>query len=87
VVGFCITPKNNNKMETKINLVPLEEMLSLEGISAEEMSNFFDELAFDYAQTVIQLQQEDLTPRIVPHEKTDHFLFLLKELRDVFKKM
>jgi len=69
-----------------VNLVPLAEMLCIEGISALEMADFFDELAFDYAQTVIQLQQEDLTPRIVLHEKTDHFLYLLRELREVFKK-
>ena len=73
-------------METKINLVPLAEMLNLEGFSAEEMANFFDELAFDYAQTVIQLQIADLSPRIVLHEKTDQFLHILRELRDVFKQ-
>jgi len=41
-------------METKFNLVPLAEMLSIEGFSADEMADFFDELAFDYAQTVIR---------------------------------
>ena len=73
-------------METKINLVPLAEMLSLEGFSASEMSDFFDELAYDYAKTVIELQIADLLPRIVLHEKTDHFLYILRELRDVFKQ-
>jgi hypothetical protein len=34
-------------METKINLVPLAEMLNLEGFSVSEMSDLFDELAYD----------------------------------------
>ena len=73
-------------METKINLVPFIEMLNLEGISSGELSAFFDELAFDYAQTVIALQMADLSPRIILHEQTDRFLYLLRELREVFKK-
>jgi len=73
-------------METKINLVPLAEMLDVEGVSASEMSDFFDELAYDYAKTVIELQLADLSPRIVLHEKTDQFLYLLRELRDVFRQ-
>jgi hypothetical protein len=73
-------------MEKKINLVPLAEMLQIEGISADEMSVFFDELAHDYAQTVITLQIADLSPRNLLHEKTDSFLYLLRELRDVFRK-
>jgi len=73
-------------METKINLVPLVEMLNLEGLSASEMSDLFDELAYDYAKTVIELQMADLLPRIVLHEKTDQFLHVLRELRDVFKQ-
>ena len=73
-------------MEKKINLVPLAEMLNLEGISACELSDFFDELAFDYAQTVIMLQMADLSPRTVLHEKTDQFLYRLRELRDVLQQ-
>jgi len=73
-------------MEKKINLVPLAEMLNLEGISACELADFFDELAFDYAQTVIMLQMADLSPRTVLHEKTDQFLYLLRELRDVLQQ-
>jgi hypothetical protein len=73
-------------METKINLIPLAEMLNLEGISASEMSDFFDEMVYDYAKTIIELQMADFSPRIVLHEKTDHFLYLLRELRDVFRK-
>ena len=73
-------------METKINLVPLADMLAIEGYSASEMAVFFDELAYDYAKTVIELQMADLEPRIVLHEKTDRFLYLLRELRDVFQK-
>ena len=72
-------------MET-INLVPLAEMLNVEGISASEMSNLFDELAYDYTKTVIELQMADLSPRIVLHEKTDQFLHVLRELRDVFQQ-
>ena len=72
-------------METKINLVPLVEMLSIEGISSSEMSDLFDELAYDYAQTVIQLQMADLTPSIVLHNETDRFLYVLREFRNVFK--
>jgi len=73
-------------METKINLVPLAEMLNIEGISASEMASFFDVLAYDYTQTIITLQIADLSPRIVLHEKTDRFLYLLRELRDVFRQ-
>jgi len=72
-------------MET-INLVPLADWLAIEGYSASEMAMVFDELAYDYAKTVIELQMADLTPRIVLHEKTDIFLHLLRELRDVFQK-
>ena len=73
-------------MEKKINLVPLEQMLNLEGISACELADLFDELAFDYAQTVITLQMADLLPRTILHEKTDQFLYLLRELRDIFQQ-
>ena len=73
-------------MEKKTNLVPLIEMLNINGISAGEMANLFDELSFDYAQTVIMLQIADLTPRTILHERTDQFLYLLRELRDVFQQ-
>jgi len=72
-------------MTEKINLAPLAEMLTLEGISASEMSAFFDELAYDYTQTIIQLQLANLTPRNVLHNETDRFTYLLRELRDVFR--
>jgi len=73
-------------MNKKINLVPLIEMLNLEGISAGEMVAFFDELAYDYTRTIIELQIADLSPRVVLHEKTHHFLYVLRELRDAFKQ-
>jgi len=73
-------------MNDEINLVPLAEMMSVEGISTSEMAIFFDELEHDYARTVIALQVADLTPRNVLHENTDRFLYLLRELRDVFRK-
>jgi len=71
-------------MET--NFVPLIDMLSIEGISSSEMSDLFDELAYDYAQTVIQLQMADLTPSIVLHNETDRFLYVLREFRNVFQQ-
>jgi len=73
-------------METKNNLIPLAEMMSIEGISAGEMAIFFDELAYDYAKTVIELQMADLSPSTVLHEKTDQFLYFLRELREVFQQ-
>ena len=73
-------------METEINLVPLAEMLIVNGFSASEMSEFFDELSYDYAKTIIELQMADLSPRVVLHEKTDQFLYVLRELRDVFRQ-
>jgi hypothetical protein len=73
-------------MEKEINLVPLAEMLAIEGISAEEMSVFFDELAYDYAKAIIELQMADLLPRTILHEKTDQFLYLLREMRNVFRQ-
>jgi len=73
-------------METKINLVPLAELLQVEGLSPSEVSVLFDELAYDYAKTVIELQMADLSPRTILHEKTDQFLHFLRELRDVFQK-
>jgi len=57
-------------METKINLVPLAEMLCIEGISVSEMAVFFDELEHDYARIIIELQMADLSPSTVLHEKT-----------------
>jgi hypothetical protein len=74
-------------MNVKINLVPLEKMMNIEGISASEMSIFFDELAYDYAISVIELQMADLSPRTVPHENTNKFLYVLRELREVFRQM
>ena len=79
-------PKMIKIMNENVNLVPLAEMLNVEGISASEMSVFFDELAYDYAKTVIELQMADLQPRSVLHEKTDRFLHLLRELREVFRQ-
>jgi len=73
-------------METKINLIPLADLLQIEGMSPNEMSSFFDELAYDYAKTVIELQMADLSPRTILHEKTDQFLHFLRELRDVFRQ-
>ena len=73
-------------METKINLVPLEEMMNIEGISAGEMAIFFDELSHDYARTIIDLQLADLSPRPVLHENTDKFLYILRELREVYRQ-
>jgi hypothetical protein len=43
-------------------------------------------LAYDYAKTVIELQMADLSPRTILHEKTDRFLYFLRELRDVFRQ-
>ena len=73
-------------METEFNFVPLAEMLSIEGISANEMANLFDELAYDYTRTMVELQMADLSPSTVLHEKTDRFLYVLRELRDVFRQ-
>ena len=73
-------------MNEKANFSPLIEMLSIEGISACEVANLFDELAYDYAQTIIMLQQANLTPSNVLHEETHKFLYLLREFRDVFRK-
>ena len=73
-------------MENQINLEPLAEMLHVAGISANEMSVFFDELAYDYARSVIELQVADLSPRSVLHGETDRFLHILRELRDVFRQ-
>ena len=84
--GFCFIPKFKQIMETKINLVPLADWLAIEGYSASEMAVFFDELEHDYARTVIALQVADLTPRNALHEKTDNFLYLLRELREVFRQ-
>jgi hypothetical protein len=68
-----------------VNFIPLADMMNIEGISASDMSVLFDELEHDYARTVIELQQADLSPRTVLHEKTDLFLHYLRELRDVFR--
>ena len=55
-------------------------MLTTEGISACEKANLFKELAYDYAQTLIMLQQADLTPSNLPcklhaNKKQRGFLF------------
>ena len=77
---------NESIMNENVNLIPLAEMLTVEGISASEMAVFFDELAYDYTKTIIELQMADLEPRNVLHEKTDSFLHLLRELREVFRQ-
>ena len=74
-------------MNEQINLVPLADLLQMEGLSPSEMSDFFDELAYDYSKTVIELQLADLSPRTVLHEKTDQFLHFLRELRDVLLRI
>jgi hypothetical protein len=72
-------------MENQINLEPLAEMLNVEGVSSDELSIIFDELAYDYMRTIVELQMADLSPRSVLHEKTDLFLHYLRELRNVFR--
>jgi hypothetical protein len=84
VAGFCLIPENYNFMENEINFAPLAEMLNAEGLSASDMSVFFDELAYDYIRTIIELQQANLSPRTVLHKETHSFIYLLRELRDVF---
>ena len=86
VAGFFINFLKHRIMETKINLVPLADMLQVEGISPNEMSNFFDELSYDYVRTITELQVADLSPRSILHEETSKFLYLLRELRDVFQQ-
>jgi hypothetical protein len=71
---------------TSINLKPLAEMMELNGFSAAEYAGFLDELAFDYAQTMIELQLVDQTPKSCLHENSAIFLYRLKELRDTFRK-
>jgi len=73
-------------MEKEINLNPLIEMLTIEGISSSEMAVLFDELAYDYSRTVIELQVADLTPSNVLHHETTRFLYVLREFRDVFRQ-
>jgi hypothetical protein len=73
-------------MNERINLEPLAEMLNVEGVSPDELSIIFDELAYDYTRTVVELQMADLSPRTVLHEKMDLFLYYLRELRDVFRQ-
>jgi hypothetical protein len=68
------------------NLNPLAEMLELNGFSTAEYADFLDELAFDYAQTMIELQLAGQTPESCLHEKSGMFLYRLKELRDVFRE-
>jgi len=52
-------------METKTNLVPLAEMLIVEGISASEMSDLFDELALFVSHIVVLFFQKFLTPSAI----------------------
>ena len=62
------------------------DMLAIEGYSASEMAMFFDELEHDHARTIIELQVADLSPRSVLYGETDRFLYLLRELRNVFRQ-
>jgi hypothetical protein len=71
---------------TSINLVPLADMLTTGVFTPDEIVNLLDELAYDYAQTVLALQIADLTPKNCVHEKADTFIYLLKELRDVIRE-
>ncbi|GHT35691.1 hypothetical protein AGMMS49574_25650 [Bacteroidia bacterium] len=71
---------------TAINLEPLANMLNLEGFTPNGYADFLDELAFNYAQTMIELQIADLTPKICLHEDSALFIHRLRELRDVMRK-
>jgi hypothetical protein len=68
------------------NFEPLANMLIVEGFSLSEYADLLDELAYDYAQPMIELQVIDQMPKYCLHEKSAEFLFRLKELRDVFRK-
>jgi hypothetical protein len=71
---------------TAINLEPLANMLTIEGFTTDEYANFLDELVFDYAQTMIELQVADLSPKHCLHENSALFIHRLKELRDVMRE-
>jgi hypothetical protein len=67
------------------NLKPLEEWLTVDGYTFNEIADVLDEIAFDYAQTMLELQIADFSPKFVLHEKSASHLSLLKDLRDIFR--
>ncbi len=70
-------------MSEKLNLFPVEELLT-KIASPESIANTLDALAFDYARTIIELEQATDYQNIM-HEKTSEFIGLLQHLRDIFR--
>ncbi len=71
-------------MFPQINLSPLSELLS-NAASPHELANLLDELAFDYARTVIALQQQPLLNKTGMHGRTTEFIWCLYTLRDTLR--
>jgi hypothetical protein len=67
------------------NFKPLEEWLSVDGYTFNEIAEVLDEIAFDYAQAMLKLQIADFSPKFVLHKKNISHLSLLKDLRDIFR--
>ena len=68
-------------MRKPINLAPIEEYLT-DAIDPERLSKAFDELAYLYAEAVIERQIA--RPSTMLHDKTAQHFFMLYSLRDVF---
>ena len=70
-------------MRKPINLAPIEEYL-INAIDPENLAKAFDELAYSYAETIIELLMAKRDTYL--NKNTTQHLFMLYSLRDVFYK-
>lgn len=68
-------------MYKKRNMQPMEEFVTKD-IAPEDMAEVLDEVSFDYARR--WLMDEENCP---PFTDASNNLYLLRELRDVFRQM
>jgi len=70
-------------MRKAVNLAPIEEYLT-DAIDPENLSKAFDELAYIYADAIIELV---MTKRgTILNKNTAQHLFMIVSLRDVFRR-
>lgn len=72
-------------MEQELNLAPLHELFTI-SISPEELAMQLDDLAYDYACTVIQLQLRSKENEDFLHEQIPGYILRLKELRNALRE-
>lgn len=81
--GFLFIPKYVTFMSQKINLAPVEELLT-HIASPESLSKTLDAIAFDYVRALFEVQLAKGSKTYL-NDRTVDFVWYLYLLRDVFK--